>query len=435
MPGQRQALASGLRSNLIGTMKLLIYCKDYAPVETGFSIAFRGMCEALARHPEIEMVHVVTPIPSFGKPDVHPQGIKLTRLPHRFEEDYGVLTPSRAKAPRSMRPWARIGRLMGSVVNRWYWAQELARLQDQGQYDLLLFESADDVLVLASLPARCFRKLAIRIHSTGDTESAFYGTHPMRRLERLLLRNVVAPKVRAFFSTNRFHLRFVKEHYYERNPFKIASRYFSVIDNVVDDTFVQAEPEGLSSVRRIVTLGRMDRDGVVQKGFEDLLFALARVPEELRSNLRLSVIGDGPQRSALEHLATTLALGESVEFCGRLPNDQVRAQLVSAHVVALASRFEGQSMFAVEGLYAGCAALFSNAGALPDLIDGNGWSFDVQDIDQLAARLTDIANEPVSQLIEKGRRSRVMAQSRFRPEAVAMHAVRELKNARLFLEA
>lgn len=42
-------------------MRIAVYCKDYFPMETGFSIAFRGFCESIVKYnPDIEIT-VITP--------------------------------------------------------------------------------------------------------------------------------------------------------------------------------------------------------------------------------------------------------------------------------------------------------------------------------------------------------------------------------------
>jgi len=75
-----------------------------------------------------------------------------------------------------------------------------------------------------------------------------------------------------------------------------------------------------------------------RKGLRLALHALARTPEDVR----LVVVGDGPQRRALERLAEDLGVAERVEFRGKLPRHEVFEQLAkAAGLVYPALREEG----------------------------------------------------------------------------------------------
>ncbi len=84
------------------------------------------------------------------------------------------------------------------------------------------------------------------------------------------------------------------------------------------------------------------------------------------AGLRLVVVGDGPERIALESLATTLAPGR-VEFLGSIAD--VSTVLPNLDAVVLPSR-GGDSMPAVliEAGFAGLPTVSSRVGAIPDVI-------------------------------------------------------------------
>ena len=185
--------------------------------------------------------------------------------------------------------------------------------------------------------------------------------------------------------------------------------------------------------RRLIALGRMDVLGVAQKGFEDLLYGLSALDKNTRGRLHTEIIGDGELRVHLENLARRLKL-DNVTFSGRLNNPVVRERLLDADVVVLLSRFEGRSMFAIEGMLAGCAVLFTDTGGLADLATNNGWLVSVQDVSAISRALEEISNRGISELSKMGQRSRERALISFSASHVADTAYRHLRNAIEFLK-
>src|SRR5215470_10040161 len=72
----------------------------------------------------------------------------------------------------------------------------------------------------------------------------------------------------------------------------------------------------------VVMVGRL----VEKKGFEYGVQAFARVAK-LNANMFLTIIGDGPRRSALEQLSRSLGIGDRVAFTGVLPGREVSERL------------------------------------------------------------------------------------------------------------
>lgn len=89
----------------------------------------------------------------------------------------------------------------------------------------------------------------------------------------------------------------------------------------------------------VISVGRL----VPAKGFDLLLRAWASVKASL------VIVGDGPERPALEKLARELDLSDSVHFAGY--RQDVPALLASADLMVIASRNEGFPYVLVEGLH------------------------------------------------------------------------------------
>lgn len=417
-------------------MRILFYCKDYFPLETGFSLAFQGLCEALTQHHADVEIDVVTPIRLASASERIHDRVRIFRLDHIFDEDYsdyfGGKTSHEWKAFRALKKLVSVGAFL---ANRISWSRQICRLERSTPYDCIFFESGDEPLVFGLLPKRLQNKSIVRFHSTGDTESARFKRSLMAAIERLLIRWRIARNLRAILATSPYHLSFTKEFYYQNNPLVCSSKYFGVIDNAVPDFGDRPDSSRVrSDTRRLVALGRMDALGVAQKGFEDLLHGLATLDKQTRSRLDVEIIGDGALRLSLEALAKRLSL-ENITFCGRLSNNEVRARLLSGDVVVLLSRFEGRSMFAIEGLLAGCAAFFTKTGGLADLVQGNGWLVEVQDISAIGRCLSEISRCSIDDLQVMGDHSRELALANFSAKAVADSAYGHLRNLVEFLKA
>lgn len=113
----------------------------------------------------------------------------------------------------------------------------------------------------------------------------------------------------------------------------------------------------------IVAIGRL----VPQKDYPTLLhaFALLRATRPAR----LVILGDGPQRAALQALAARLGIGGDVTFAGF--QGDPHAALCHADLFVLLSRFEGFPNVVGEALAAGCRIVATDApGGTGDILDG-----------------------------------------------------------------
>lgn len=91
-------------------------------------------------------------------------------------------------------------------------------------------------------------------------------------------------------------------------------------------------------------------------------FAALRV----RQNARLVIVGDGPQRSALESLATDLAVAADVEFTGYLANPGQR--LRDFDLFALSSDTEQLPISLLEAMAAGVPCVATAVGDVVDIV-------------------------------------------------------------------
>lgn len=140
-------------------------------------------------------------------------------------------------------------------------------------------------------------------------------------------------------------------------PFRRASgvtgKPFTVIQNYIDVSEIrrkeQEEPVGLSldpACLNFVALGRLCH----QKGYDIMLGTFAQACES-RDDLRLYIIGNGPDRAALEAQAADCGIGSKVCFLGNQPNPYCYMTHMDAFLST--SRYEGQPLNIMEAMAVG----------------------------------------------------------------------------------
>jgi len=160
----------------------------------------------------------------------------------------------------------------------------------------------------------------------------------------------------------------------------------------------------------LVFVGRL----VEKKGAATLLEALRLLQVEFPA-LKLAIVGDGPEKPALQALAEKLAVARQVEFAGAVENLRVPDWYRSARIAVIPSVVaadgdqEGLGLVAVEALGCGCATIVSDLPALADVVrDGeNGLVFHAGDARDLATKIRRILsnNSLYEQLVRNSSRS------------------------------
>jgi glycosyltransferase involved in cell wall biosynthesis len=128
---------------------------------------------------------------------------------------------------------------------------------------------------------------------------------------------------------------------------------------------------------------------VPRKGHDILLRALRNAPH----NVRVEIVGDGPERARLEQLAA--ALPHTVTFTGEISLEERDRRLASADAFALPSLHEGFPLALLEALRAGLPVVASDSGGQRDMFaDGEGgFLVRVGDEDAIARHLTTFAED------------------------------------------
>lgn len=162
-----------------------------------------------------------------------------------------------------------------------------------------------------------------------------------------------------------------------------------VIPNGVDAaTFCPPERARPADPLRLLCVGRLVR----QKGIEYLLKALSLS----RSSAVLRIVGDGPERPALERLKESLGLLDRVEFIGWADREDLPVHYQWADAFVLPSLEEGMPNVILEALGAGLPIITTDIYGSRELVepDGNGFLVLPSDTVSLAAALDRLFVDP-----------------------------------------
>ncbi|MEY9848046.1 glycosyltransferase involved in cell wall biosynthesis [Streptacidiphilus sp. BW17] len=198
---------------------------------------------------------------------------------------------------------------------------------------------------------------------------------------------------------------------------------WALVPNGID--LERYDPKGLPSRQRArralgltqhaplaVCVGRLCR----QKGQDLLLRAWGEVLAEL-PHARLALVGDGPDRGALEDCAATLPVPESVVFAGRV--DDPRPWYMAGDVMVLPSRWEGMALAPLEAMACGRPVVLSDVAGARECLGEQQFPVPVGDTRTLATSLTRLLSDQ-SLCAELGRRSRVRTAERHDLRATRM---------------
>lgn len=141
---------------------------------------------------------------------------------------------------------------------------------------------------------------------------------------------------------------------------------------------------------RLLFVGRLS----VAKNVSALLKALAQLKAD-GITVALDIVGDGPERDALERMTDEWELRDRVRFAGGLDFARVLDFYERADVLALVSETEGWPKAIAEAMAFGLVCIGSERGLVPWMLsEGRGLTIPPGDADALATCLRQIVADP-----------------------------------------
>jgi len=159
---------------------------------------------------------------------------------------------------------------------------------------------------------------------------------------------------------------------------KVSSGKISVIPNGVDTNLFSSQKENLRE-NAVLFVGWLTK----RKGVNYLLEAISD------TNVKLIIIGDGPERFHLMQLANCLGIKAQVTFTGIVDVNKLIEYYSSASIFVLASLREAFPLSLLEAMSCNLPVISTNTSGMPEIIKGgyNGFLVEPRNVKQLRERI------------------------------------------------
>ena len=196
------------------------------------------------------------------------------------------------------------------------------------------------------------------------------GRHGYNWKARLLFR------ISAMLTTHFFCVAENTERFWFGN---IGGKRHSTIHNGVDiEYFTNAAPaiiNGISPNDRVIGIvGRIVR----MKGHECLFHAIKPLLNEIKE-IKILVVGDGPNRPYLEKIADILGIAQHIIWSGWVEPEKLPGYYKRMDVLVMPSQWEGFGLSAAEAMASGVPVIGSDVPGLREVIGDAGILFPVDD--------------------------------------------------------
>lgn len=332
-------------------------------------------------------------------------GVRVERFRYLWPEgQQTVCYQGGALVNLRQRPWNRL-KLAPLVAAQW---AAVARRLATGHYDLL---HSHWILPqgFVGMMARPFGRIPHVVTVHGSDLFGLRGAL-MDTFKRRVLHQADAVTVNSCFTEAAVRQLAPETRGLHRIPMGVAIR--------LPDAAVHARASELRRRYRkgqgplLVFVGRL----IEEKGPEDLIRAIDFLGNALPDVTAL-IVGDGPERRALEDLVAQLLLTGRIEFPGWIDPSELGAWLAAADCFVGPSRrapnggVEAQGLTFIEAMAAGTPVIATRLGGIPDAVihETTGLLVDERAPEQIAAAVQRLVADPrfAVTLAEQGRRHAV----------------------------
>lgn len=193
----------------------------------------------------------------------------------------------------------------------------------------------------------------------------------------------------------------------------------SVIPNGVDiDLFKKTKKDTIDN--KILFVGSLTK----RKGVKYLLEAHSKI-----NNVELWIVGDGPERSQLEGIASNLGVDERVIFVSTVSPTKLPDYYSSASIFVLPSLREAFPLSILEAMSCSLPVVASNTSGIPEVIEDeyNGFLTEPANVEQLRSKIEFLFETP--ELIRKmGKNARKTIEKSYSWDVIANQTVKVYRN-------
>lgn len=134
----------------------------------------------------------------------------------------------------------------------------------------------------------------------------------------------------------------------------------------------------------ILFVGYLD----VFKGIFELIDAFFEVNKE-NNDLKVMIIGEGPQESKIKDKVSKLKLDTSIIFTGKISSEDIPQYYQAADIFVLPSYTEGTPLAVIEAMACGLPIIASNVGGISEIVisNENGFIISPKNIKELSSKL------------------------------------------------
>jgi glycosyltransferase involved in cell wall biosynthesis len=263
----------------------------------------------------------------------------------------------------------------------------------------------------ANLPVRAVLRTILRVarprpalFTTIHSDLALDYAHPLKSRAYVALDRFSAGAVDGFFCVSADLARKLAARGVSRSRIRVVYPGIEPVDpEALGDLSAGSRPDAevVGTVARLV--------GVKDIG---LLLEAARLLRDQRPGLRVVVVGDGPERAALERQAAAAGLSDVVEFRGEVR--PAWSALREFQVYALTSISEGVPLSVLEAMSMGLPVVATAVGGIPEIIDDGVNGYLVPRDEDRTATAAALADRLEALLADPEARARMGAAARRR---------------------
>jgi glycosyltransferase involved in cell wall biosynthesis len=292
---------------------------------------------------------------------------------------YAQLQAAGAQVLNLLPPWRRAAK--GASLRR---LPSLLRSLRRLNCDLVLSRALLSHRV-AGAAAWLLHRPFVAVYSAGIPDAPIAGPTRLARLRCLLWRCGLGWPQR-LITVSAHSL----EHLQRRDP--SAPGWATAISNGVDTAWFKPVPRSPGPCLEIVSVTTLEWD---RKGLDVLLQAFQQVQASTPLQLKLRIVGSGPDAAEIAAWVEAQHLKDKIELVGDQPDP--RPWLHRADLFVLASRREGLPNALLEAMACGLCVLAANCPTGPaELIESgvNGWLVPVNDVDAFATAMGRLLGDP-----------------------------------------